>query len=175
MLFPIEFVAHRSQICTVAIHLVVDLETIFSTWFLGMCMIYSHAKFHILRPSVSLGIAVIPKATYRFRAAAILFTIPALKSTSNFAYSSKALLLCRISGPCMKWRWCHCHITSSSFRRNDINGCRKLKRTSMWRPPVAQYPYQFSSESIQRLSSWHTDRHGQCHVFSFRARRPKNV
>jgi hypothetical protein len=73
MLFRIKFVAHK----------ITDLHCrdAFNCWLRKNIQyllyrnvyIYFRIKFHIIGPSGSLVIAVIPKAAYRFRAAAILY------------------------------------------------------------------------------------------------------
>jgi hypothetical protein len=63
ILLSAKFVAHKTS--TGTMFLLVDLEPIFNTEFVGMCMIYLFTRFHIPISNYSLVMTVEPKAKYR--------------------------------------------------------------------------------------------------------------
>jgi hypothetical protein len=63
-----------SEILTFAMFIIVNLETVFITEFVGIYMIYAHIKFYMLNSSGSLVIYTELKAKCRFYTATILLS-----------------------------------------------------------------------------------------------------
>jgi hypothetical protein len=73
ILLPAKFVAHKTS--TGTIFLLVGLEPISNTEFVGMCMSYLYTRFYMPVSSHSLVMTIEPKAKYRFCAATILLSL----------------------------------------------------------------------------------------------------
>jgi hypothetical protein len=83
----------------------------------------------------------------------MLFYIIKIIVFPKFVFSEN-LQLYIVLWPCCKHRYCRIQFTSSFIRHVDITNCRKMKTTILGKSSMAKSPWQISSKSVQRFSSW---------------------